>query len=181
MPDTYINFHAAITLQTAQNLMAAISQRLMTGTDHFYVLFSTPGGAVASGITLYNFLRAVPARVTMHNVGNVDSIGNAIFLAANDRVACAHATFMFHGVGFDIQNTRLEEKSAREFLNGILAEQKRIADILVARSKVTARQARQLFREARTKDAAQAKAAGLVADIRDVSIPAGSDIVSLVL
>jgi ATP-dependent protease ClpP protease subunit len=183
MPTTYINFHAGINLATVQNLMAAVSQKMMMGTTEFYFLFSTPGGAVMSGLTLYNFLRGLPTPVTMHNVGNVDSIGNAIFMAADAqrRFACAHSTFMFHGVGYDVQNARVEEKNSREMLHGILADQKRIGDILVQRSGLTATQSRKLFREARTKDAPQALSAGIVSDVRDVQIPAGADVVSLVL
>ena len=104
MPTTYINFHSVVNAFTTQNLMTVVAQKLTAGTDHFYVLLSTPGGQVTSGLTVYNFLRSIPAKVTMHNIGNVDSIGNAIFLAADERFACAHSTFMFHGVGFDVQN-----------------------------------------------------------------------------
>lgn len=178
MPTTYINFHAPISTFTCQNLMAAMSQKLVAGTDDFYVLLSTPGGEVQSGITLYNFLRGIPATITMHNMGNVDSIGNAIFLAADTRRACAHSTFMFHGVGFDVQSVRIEEKNAREILNSILADQTRIADIIVARTNINTSRARQLFREARTKDAQAALTAGIVHQISDVAIPQGADIVS---
>jgi ATP-dependent protease ClpP protease subunit len=183
MPTTYINFHATINMATVQNVIAAVSQKLMSGTNEFYFLLSTPGGQVMSGLTLYNFLRGIPATVKMHNVGNVDSIGNAIFVAADlpNRFACAHSTFMFHGVGVDIQNARFEEKNAREVVHSILADQKRIADILVARTNLSANQARKLFREARTKDATNAVAIGMAANIVDVQIPAGADIVSLVL
>jgi ATP-dependent protease ClpP protease subunit len=73
MPTTHINFHAPINPHTTQNFMTAISQKLMAGADHFYVLLSTPGDDVQSGLTVYNFLRALPARVTMHNIGNVES------------------------------------------------------------------------------------------------------------
>ena len=180
MPITYINFHALINQNTTQNLMAAIAQKLMAGTDHFYIMLSTPGGEVASGLTLYNFLRAIPAQVTMHNVGNVDSIGNAIFLAANDRHACSHSTFMFHGVGFDIKNMRVEEKNARELLHSILADQNRIADIIVERTNIQRNRSRQLFREAKTKNAADALAGGIIGTITDVAIPAGADVLSFV-
>src|SRR5438105_4036770 len=181
MPTTYFTFHAPINPVTTQNLMAAVAQRMMNGTDDFYFLLSTPGGSVASGLTLYNFLRGLPFPKTMHNIGNVDSIGNAVFLAGDTRYACAHSTFMFHGVGFDVQNMRVEEKNARELLTGILSDQKRIGEILVARTGVTANEARKLFREASTKDASHALAAGLVSDVRDVQVPVGADIVSLVL
>ena len=182
MPTTYINFHANVNPYTAQNLMTVIGQKLTAGTDHFYILLSTPGGEVASGMTVYNFLRAIPARVTMHNIGNVDSIGNAIFLAAEatDRFACAHSSFMFHGVGMDVKNLRLEEKNARECLHGILADQIRIADIIVARTLINKSRSRQLFREARTKNADAALDGGIIHAIQDVSIPTGADIVSFV-
>jgi hypothetical protein len=53
------------------------------------------------GMTVYNVLRGLPCDLTIHNIGNVDSIGNAIFLAGKHRYACKNSTFMFHGVGFD--------------------------------------------------------------------------------
>lgn len=184
MPVTYVNVHAQINNQTVQNLMAAIAAKLAQGTDEFYFLLSTPGGAVMSGLTLYNFLRAIPAKITMHNIGNVDSIGNAIFLAADreSRFACPHSTFMFHGVGADLTaSTRIEEKNGREMLESILADQNRIGSILVERTELTPDQAGQLFREASTKDATNARAVGIVAEIRDLVIPANAEILSLVL
>ncbi|MHC2257151.1 ATP-dependent Clp protease protease subunit [Bradyrhizobium embrapense] len=184
MPITYINVHAQINNMTVQNLMAACAAKLAQGTTEFYFLLSTPGGAVMSGLTLYNFLRAIPAKVTMHNTGNVDSIGNAIFLAADkeNRFACPHSTFMFHGVGADVAGgMRIEEKNGREMLDSILADQARIGSILVERTALTKNQAGQLFRKASTKDAADALSVGLVADIRDLVIPQGAEILSLVL
>jgi hypothetical protein len=56
MSTTYINFHAPINQFTTQNLMTAISQKMALGTTDFYILFSTPGGEVPSGITVYNFI-----------------------------------------------------------------------------------------------------------------------------
>jgi ATP-dependent Clp protease, protease subunit len=172
MPTTFVNFHAPISVHTAQNFMTGLAQKITAGTDHFYILLSTPGGEVQSGITMYNFLRSLPARISMHNTGNVDSVGNAIFLAADERFSCAHSTFMFHGVGIGVQNTLLEEKRAREILHAILADQIRIADIIVQRTAINQRSSRQLFREARTKDAAQALAAGIIQRIVDPVIPA---------
>src|SRR3546814_4408950 len=55
------------------------------GFNELYFLFSTPGGSVMHGMNIYNVLRALPARLVFHNVGNVDSIGNAIFLAGDIR------------------------------------------------------------------------------------------------
>lgn len=103
----------------------------------------------------------------MHNIGNVDSIGNAIFLAANERLACAHSTLR----ACKQRNLRFEEKNAHGLLQGILADQIRIADIVVDRTNINRRRSRQLFRDARTKNAAEAMASGIIQAISDPAIP----------
>ena len=134
-----------------------------------------------SGMNLYNVLRAMPFRLTTHNAGNVDSIGNAIFLAGERRFACPHSTFMFHGVGFDGEpGTRFEEKVLRERLDGLLADQTRIGNIIQERTSIAEEDVQALFREAQTKDATYAASVGIVHEIRDIEIPSGAPIVSLV-
>jgi ATP-dependent protease ClpP protease subunit len=149
-------------------------------TPELCLTLSTPGGQVASGITIYNFLISLPIEVTTHNIGNIDSIGNAIFLAGKNRFACKHSTFMFHDVGFDVQNQRLEEKNLRESLDSLLADQKRIGDIISDRTKITPDKAGELFREARTKNSDEALEAGIIHEIRELQIPAGSPLLTLV-
>ena len=136
MAIAYINFHAPINQLTAQQLMATCGQLLMKGTTEIYLMLSTPGGRVDSGLTLYNFLMSIPCDLTTHNMGNINSIGNAIFLAGKTRKACTHSTFMFHGVGVDIQNQHFEEKNFRGCLNSIFADQKRIGDIISERTLI---------------------------------------------
>ena len=68
-----------------------------------------------NGLNIYNVLIGMPFELITHNVGNVDSIANAVFLAGTKRYACPHSTFMFHGVGFDITaGMRLEEKFLKQ-------------------------------------------------------------------
>ncbi len=81
MPCAYVNFSAEINASTAENLMALMARHANEGTEEVRLLLSTPGGQVMAGITVYNFLRALPFRLVIHNAGNIDSIGNAIFLA----------------------------------------------------------------------------------------------------
>ena len=115
-----------------------------------------------------------------HNMGNVDSIWNAIFLAGERRLACPHSTFMFHGVGFDITNQRLEEKSLRESLDSILSDQKRIGAVISDRTSITPDEARELFREASTKDSDFALQKGIVHEVADLQIPSGTPVLTLV-
>src|SRR3546814_13718465 len=79
---------------------------------------------------------------------------------------------MFHGVGMDIPSgVRLEQKNSQEILEGILADQTRIASILTEHTALDAADARDLFKEARTKATAYALANLIISDIRDVDIP----------
>lgn len=176
----YVSFSAEINANTTESLLATMSNCANQKVPEVYLAISTPGGSVMNGMNLYNMLRAMPFRLTTHNVGNVDSIGNAIFLAGETRYACPHSTFMFHGVGFDIQNLRLEESKCREVLASILAEHKRIGTVIRERTNLHDRAIRALFREAQTKDAAFAAGCGIVHEIRDLQIPSGVPVVSLV-
>lgn len=181
MTITYVSFSAEIVPKTTESLIAVCGEQANKGVETVYLMFSTPGGLVMNGLNLYNVLRAFPFKLITHNVGNVDSIGNAVFLAGTERYACPHSTFMFHGVGFDMQaGQRLEEKLVREKLDGIMKDQKRIGSIFGQHTNLDARKVGKLFREARTKDADFALDVGIVHDIREVNIPAGSPIISLI-
>jgi ATP-dependent Clp protease, protease subunit len=177
----YVSFSAEINAHTTESLIAAMANCANARPAQVVLLLSTPGGVVMNGMNLYNVLRALPFKLVTHNVGNVDSIGNAVFLAGEERYACPHSTFMFHGVasGFP-PGGQLEAKQLRERLDNIKADELRIGSIIEQRTNLTHRQVAALFREARTKDATQAVSAGIVHQIEDVKIPPGSPIISLV-
>lgn len=177
----YVSFSAEINPHTTESLLATMANLANQNVNEVHLLMSTPGGSVMNGMNIYNVLRAMPFTLITHNVGNVDSIGNAIFLAGEHRYACAHSTFMFHGVAFTTQEmTTLDEKLLRERLDSVRADQKRIGSIIEERSSLTADQVEPLFLEAQTKDATYAIGAGIVHEVRDVQIPAGSPVISLV-
>ena len=176
----YVSFSAEINPTTTENLIAVLANQANQGVDHVYLMISTPGGNVMNGLNLYNVVRALPFRLTTHNVGNVDSIGNAVFLAGAERFACPHSTFMFHGVRIDVQNTRLEDRNLSEILDSVANDHARIGKILQERAKFTHDEAIDLFRKARTKDAAFALDKGIIQAISDIRIPTGSPVLSLV-
>jgi ATP-dependent Clp protease, protease subunit len=177
----YVSFSAEINAHTTESLIAAMANCANARPAKVILLLSTPGGVVMNGMNLYNVLRAMPFTLVTHNVGNVDSIGNAVFLAGEERYACPHSTFMFHGVAAGIQaGGQLEAKQLRERLSSIRADELRIGSIIEQHTNLTHREVTALFREARTKDTTQAVSAGIVHQIEDVKIPPGSPIISLV-
>ena len=180
-PLVYISFSAEIIPNTTEALIATIANLVNLKVKKVHLLFSTPGGQVMNGMNLYSVLRGMPIKLSIHNVGNVDSIGNAIFLAGDTRYATPNSTFMFHGVGFNSpRGERLEEKFLRERLDGILSDQKRIGDIISKHTKLTKGEIENLFREAQTKDAVYAMSKGIVQEIRDIKITSGCPIIPMV-
>lgn len=180
-PLVYVSFSAEISTDTTENLIQIMSNLANLQVREVYLLLSTPGGQVMNGMNLYNVLKGMPFKLIIHNVGNVDSIGNAIFLAGQERYATSNATFMFHGVGFNFpQNQRLEEKLLIEKLDSILSDQKRIGDIITDHTDITKEEIEVLFREAQTKDATFALDKKLIDEIRSVKIVAGAPIIPLI-
>jgi len=176
----YVKFSSPINPQAAQNLMNFLSQQINAGQKEFYFLFSSMGGSVKDGVDIYNFIRALPAKIIMHNIGTIDSIANVIFLSSNERYANPNSSFLFHGVGFDItQPQRMEEKELREKLVIIERDQGNIANIIAERTKLAKEQIEEMFLRAKTKNPTEAKEVGIVTEIREATIPEGSQIISL--
>jgi ATP-dependent Clp protease, protease subunit len=169
---TYLIFQAAINSQTVNQLLAATIQ---APTSDVYILISSSGGEVVAGITAYNLLKIIPKKLTTHNVGNIDSIGNAIFLAGKQRFASPHATFMFHGVSRGIgANMNVSTNTLAEWLDGNRADERRIPNIVKEQTKLTREQIAAFFQESRTMNATEALNVGIIEKISEIQIPAGS-------
>jgi ATP-dependent protease ClpP protease subunit len=175
-----LGFSSEVNQVTGPALIATVAQQVAQGFSELHLLLSTPGGQVAQGINIYNTLAALPINITTYNVGSVNSIGNVIFLVGKKRFAARTSSFMFHGVGFDIQAARFEEKALKERLQGLQNDQKLIADIIVRHTKITASDAEKLFLEAAFLRPDDAKRRGIIDDIIDVQIPKGAPFLQLV-
>jgi len=93
----YLVFTLDINPQNVAKLLTECANWANQGTKEIYLHFASFGGNTAAGIAAYNVLRALPVKLITHNIGNIDSVANIIFLAGEERFAVPHATFMFHG------------------------------------------------------------------------------------
>lgn len=182
VPETvYVSFSAEINQQTTEVLLGVCAEQINKGVQHVYLALSTPGGDVMNGLNLYNMLSAMPCKLTTHNVGNVDSIGNAVFLAGEERYATSTSRFLFHGVGFNItEKMRFEEKLLRERLESLKNDQERIGAIIAERTNLSGDEVASLFFETVTKDPDYAKANGIIHEIRELRLPPGATLIQLV-
>lgn len=92
----FLTFFGLINLPSTNNLRAALCGLVNEGAKQITILFASAGGSVDDGIALYTYLKALPVELTMHAVGNVNSIALPVFLAASNRLASQNARFLFH-------------------------------------------------------------------------------------
>jgi len=103
-------------------------------------------------------------------------------LAGDERFAVPNSSFLFHGVGFDItQPTRFEEKQIKERLLALQRDTELLANIISERTKLSLEEVKKLFLEAQTKNPQEATQVGIINEIREVKLPKGANIISLLL
>jgi ATP-dependent protease ClpP protease subunit len=176
----YVNFFDAIIDVKVKAIMAAVSEIInQQKPDVIYCLFSSPGGQVEAGITLYNFLRSLPIEIVMHNTGSIDSIASVVFLSANIRYASVHSSFLFHGVNWNFAaNTSINRSQLTEIFSGLDASETRIQGIITERTKLTSAEVRALFTQGECKDPNFALSKGIVNEIKNPAIPKDVPILS---
>src|SRR5713226_2736050 len=177
----YVNYFDIINEAKTKALMAICSDIVAKQKPKtIYFLFSSTGGSVNAGITLYNFLKALPVEIVMHNTGSIDSIATVIFLAASKRYAARHSTFLFHGINWNFpQAASLTFSQLQENLSRFKQEEAKIAGIIAERCKLTEKEIRELFFQGESKNLEFAIEKDIIHDIRDPAVPNNAPLISV--
>lgn len=172
----FITFADSITEDKVKALIALVSDIIIQRKpSQIYFLFSSCGGSVNSGITLYNFLRAIPVKVIFHNIGTVDSIATCIFLAGSERYANPTAHFLFHGVGWPFHDGQsFNRKQLQEFVSAMKQNEEDIATIITSRTLITSNEVLSMFDQGTSKGLDFAIEKGFIHEIREALIPSGN-------
>ena len=176
----YISYYDAINDQKAKSLMALCANIIAQhNPGQIYFLFSSTGGSVDAGVALYNYLRSLPVPLVMHNTGSVDSIANVVFLAANERYANPHASFLLHGINWGFgQGANLSRAALQEVISCFKADEARMSGIITARTTISADELTKLYRQGDSVRLTFAKEKGLVHDIREAKVPSGAPFIA---
>ena len=177
---TVIKFFAPVIDVTINALMDAIDQKMRQGQRDFILLISSPGGSVFHGLSTYNYLKGIPANITTHNFGSVDSIGVVLYCGGKTRLSVPQARFLLHGVSAKFQqNESLEEKQLEERLKGLKIDIENIAKVMAANTGKTIQEVTTAMLERTTLNPDEAKAWGLVHDIKSDLFPSGAEVISI--
>jgi ATP-dependent protease ClpP protease subunit len=176
----YLKLFGAIDEALVKAVMATVEQKLSQGVTRFVLLMSSPGGNVFAGITLYNFLKGIPAEVVTHNIGSTNSIAAAVFCAGDRRLSVPHGVFLIHGARANFpQGAALEHDQLQERVRSLRIDTENIAGIIAANTKRTEPQVMQDMLDRITLSPEEALDYGLVHEIREEIFPAGAELISI--
>lgn len=172
----YINFYDAIDLVKVNKFILFTTDLINKhNPTELYYFFSSKGGDVDAGFTLYNFLVSLQSKliVTIHNIGTVDSIANIIFVAAQKRYAAPNASFLFHGISLNFNAAPQGRTAIKENLSMLDGMESRMAATLTKNTKMTEEEIKILFHQGEGKDVKFALEKGIISEIKTPSIPKG--------
>jgi ATP-dependent protease ClpP protease subunit len=170
----FVLFLADVNEASCANLVGTTINLRDQGATEICLLLATTGGKVISGFAAHHTLRGLGVKLVTHNVGSINSIGNVLFLAGDERFACPHSTFMFHGVLWGVPAGNMTGQQTREILASITADEERISALIAERTNLTTEQVEAFFRDAATKDAEYALGVGIIDAVAPVDIPPGA-------
>jgi ATP-dependent Clp protease, protease subunit len=180
MKPVVIKFFAPVIDATVNALMSAIDGKMKQGVKDFIILISSPGGSVVHGLSTYNYLKGLPANITTHNFGSVDSIGIVLYCAGSKRLSVPQARFLLHGVNAQFKgNQSLEEEQLEERLKGLRIDIENIAKVIAANTGKSVKDVTNAMLERTTLNPEEAEAWGLVHEIKSQLFESGSEVISI--
>jgi ATP-dependent Clp endopeptidase proteolytic subunit ClpP len=177
---TVIKFFAPVIDVTTYKLMDVVDQKMREGQREFILLISSPGGSVIHGLSAHNYLKGIPANISTHNFGSVDSIGVVLFCGGSKRLSVPQARFMLHSVRSNFkQNMNLEEMQLEERLKGLRIDTENIAKVISAHTGKSTQEIAQAMQDRTTLNPEEAKEWGLIDDIKVDLFPDGAEVITI--
>jgi ATP-dependent protease ClpP protease subunit len=132
-----VSFSGPIDSVGAGRLCSACNSAVNDGFAGLDVAFNSPGGYVADGVFLFNYVRALPIPVRFHNLGTVASIAAVVFCAGSGNTCAPNSLFLIHPVVTSPTGS-ISTEPWRGMLEYSLADEERIDNILAERTRIPA-------------------------------------------
>lgn len=170
----FVTFVGPITTSSCTKLRALCCDLVSeNNAEEITIMISSRGGALLEGFALYNFLQSLPVKLTMHNIGTVQSIANIVFLAADKRLSCNDTYFMLHGFDRTYKAERVAHRDLLEDTALMDREKLSFTEILKRRTRITDEDLKELkpFEKQIIVNTARAKKLGMIQKVEQVTIP----------
>ena len=124
--------------------------------------------------------KGLPAEITTHNFGSVDSIGVVLFCGGRRRLSVPQARFLLHGVSANFEAAAaLEEKQLDERLKGLRIDIENIAKVVAANTGKSTQEVVSAMHDRTTLNPEEAKAWGLLDEIKSELFPEGAEVIQI--
>lgn len=113
-----VHFMTDVTVPSVTSLMDVCLKAISNpnqATSEIRLYISSKGGDTVAGFTAYNFLKSLPIKVTTHNLSNVESIANVIFMAGSERFANPLSRFLLHPLHWGFAAPQADHLRLREW------------------------------------------------------------------
>ncbi len=142
------SFYSAVYEDTVSNAVKTIDEwsRVHPGKD-INIQLTSPGGSVMDGLALYDFLRSLSARghkIIVTCFGECASMGSILLQAGDERKMGENSYIMLHEVSYINWGKTSEHEEELAFVNIL---QNRLMSILCARSKLTPKILKEMWRK----------------------------------
>ena len=177
---TAIRFFGPVIDVTVNQLLTQVDRKIREGQREFLLLMSSNGGSIFHGLSAYNYLKRIPASVTTHNFGNVDSISLIIFCSGTMRFSVPRASFMLHGASTTIkQAVQVDDRQLEESL---MRMRKDLGQCVHVISETTGKRYAEVEEAMKARTIFSPKEArewNLIHETRSVLIPNGAEVISI--
>jgi len=175
-----IRFFCGVNEHTTQQLMSVIDQKLQAGISEFIIVMSSPGGSVHHGISAYNYLKGIPAKIITFNFGSVNSSASVIYCAGDTRYSVPHGQFLMHPVRHVFnKGSNLTEEDLEESIRAVQQDTDNIAGVISSATGKDEKEIVETMKRRTNWNPEQAKAFGLVDEIKEKLFEQGSEIISI--
>jgi ATP-dependent Clp protease protease subunit len=139
---------------------------------------SSSGGMVEEGMSLYGFIRSLPVDITIHNIGSIDSIALAVYLAAARRLANPDATFLMHDFYFPQPVPVTNRHQASDISVGLTGARNKFITVLKSRTGMSDDQFKSLkfLEESAIQTAQTAKEVGITHELAQAIATPGAEL-----
>jgi len=176
-----VHFMTDVNVPSVTNLMDACLKAISNPNQpvtELRIYISSKGGDTVAGFTAYNFLKSLGVKVTTHNLSNVESIANVIFMAGSERIANPLSRFLLHPLHWGFSAPQADHLRLREFADCLDDDLKRFVQIMnieTANAKTTTdTDWESLISSATILDPERAAELGIVTQISAATIPTDS-------
>ncbi|MGG7249148.1 ATP-dependent Clp protease proteolytic subunit [Escherichia coli] len=176
-----VHFLTDVTVASVTNLMdvclKAVSNTNQPATE-IKLYISSKGGDTVSGFTAYNFLKSLGVKVTTHNLSNVESIANVIYMAGEVRTANPLSRFLLHPLHWGFAAPSADHLRLREWASCLDDDLNRFIQIMDIETKkknpIEIADCKDLITSATILHPGRASELGIVHQVEAATIPTES-------